>query len=63
MVVWLAVRAREGGTNGAPATTAWLAEVTGLDVRTIRRAVAALVALGMLRRDDDKISTPSWADD
>ena len=60
VVVWLAVQAREGSANGAPATTKWIVEATGLNARTIRRAVAALVEIGMLKRDGDKISIPSY---
>ncbi len=61
VVVWLAVQAREDSANGAPATTAWIAEITGLSVRTINKAVAALVEIGMLKRDGNKISIPSYA--
>ena len=61
VVIWLAVQTREGSANGAPATTAWIAEITGLSVRTINKAVAALVEIGMLKRNGDKISTPSYA--
>ena len=61
MVVWLAVKAREDSANGAPATTAWIAEITGLGVRTINKAVVALVEIGMLKRDGSKISTTSYA--
>ena len=61
VVVWLAVQAREDSANGAPATTAWIAEITGLSARTISKAVAALVEIGMLKRDGNKISTPSYA--
>jgi hypothetical protein len=61
--VWLAVRASEGGRNGAPATTAWIAENTGLSVRTVRAAVAALVKTGMLKRDGKKLSTPPYVKD
>ena len=61
VVVWLAVRAREDGANGAAASTAWIAEMTGLNVRTIHKAVAALVEVGMLKRDGKEISIPSYA--
>jgi hypothetical protein len=63
VVVWLAVRARLGSACGAPADTAWIAEATGLNDRTIRKAVAALVSIGMLKREGDKISTPSYAEE
>jgi hypothetical protein len=61
VVVWLAVKAREDSSNGAPATTARIAEITGLGVRTIQKAIAALAEVGMLKRDGDKISVPSYA--
>jgi hypothetical protein len=61
VLVWFAVRVRRDSANGAPATTAWIAEATGLNVRTVRKAVAALVEAGMLKRDGDEISMPSCA--
>jgi hypothetical protein len=57
VLVWLAVRAREGGAGGAPATVGWIVEATGLNGRTVRWAIAALVRLGLLRRDGRKISS------
>ena len=39
----------------------WIAEITGLGVRTINKAVAALVEIGMLKRNGNKISIPSYA--
>jgi hypothetical protein len=60
VVVWLAVRAREDSANGAFATTAWIVAATGVDDRTVRRAVAALVKIGMLRRDGERISMSSY---
>jgi hypothetical protein len=60
-VVWLAVQARGDSANGASATTIWIAEITGLSVRTINKAVVALVEIGMLKRDGDKISVRSFA--
>ena len=61
VVVWLAVRAREDGAAGKAATTAWIAEATGLNIRTIQTAVAALVEIGMLKRSGRQISIPSYA--
>jgi hypothetical protein len=57
VVVWLAVRAREGSANGAPATAGWIAEATGLSDRTVRKAVSALVGTGLLRRDGLGVSS------
>jgi hypothetical protein len=61
VVVWVAVQARSDGAGGRHATTTWIAKVTGLNVRAIQKAVAALVEAGVLKRDGDKISTPSYA--
>ena len=55
VVVWLAVRARRDGANGGFADTTWIAKATGLNKRTIRKAVAALVDIGMLERAGCKI--------
>jgi hypothetical protein len=60
VAVWLAVRARMDSANGAPATTAWLVKAMGLNGRTVRKAVAALVDIGMLKRDGGEISLPSY---
>jgi hypothetical protein len=57
VVVWLAVRAREGSTNGAPATVAWIAKNTGLGDRAVRKAAAALIEIGMLKRSGKKLSS------
>lgn len=59
VVVWLAVRALEDYASGSPATTARITEVTGLGDRTVRKAVAALVEIGMLKRDGDRLTQAS----
>lgn len=60
VAVWLAVRARMDTANGAPATTAWLVKVTGLGQRTVQKAAAALVDIGMLKRDGGSVFLPSY---
>ena len=55
VLVWLAVRAWEGYADGASATVPRIVEITGLSSRTVRWAVAALVEVGMLKRDGRKI--------
>lgn len=59
--VWLAVQARATSANGAPATPKWIIEATGLNDRAVRRAVATLVKIGMLKRDGEEISIPPYA--
>jgi hypothetical protein len=54
--VWVAMLAREGYANGAPATVEKIVEITGLSERTVRHAISALVDIGMLKRDGRKIS-------
>ena len=56
VVVWLAVRAVGGQRRRSASHEPRIAEITGLSERTIRKAVAALVEVGMLKRDGRKIS-------
>jgi hypothetical protein len=59
VVVWLAVKVHEDYC-GAPAPTAWLVAATGLNLRTVQKAAAALVKAGMLKRDGYRVSLPSY---
>jgi hypothetical protein len=56
VLVWLAVRARADGARGASADVKWMAGVTGFSPRTIRHAVAALIAAGVLMRKGEQIA-------
>ena len=60
--VLLAARAWSDMTSGGPVQVAWTAAVLGANVRSVQRAVSALIDAGMLVRSDEGIVVPSWSE-
>jgi hypothetical protein len=61
MSVLLAIRAWTDMKLGAPVPPTWLAVQLGANVRTVQRAMSALIEAGLVARSDGGLVLPSWS--